>query len=82
MYVNGARRKTIKAAFTRNEVVYSHSYKIQILRKIKYYHKRNKDLVKYSDKVVAFIKDDVITNGTKSALEYCKKINKKFVILS
>ena len=47
-----------------------------------YYHKRNKDLVKYSDKVVAFIKDDVITNGTKSALEYCKKINKKFVILS
>jgi len=31
---------------------------------------------------VAFIKDDVITNGTKSALEYCKKINKKFVILS
>ena len=47
-----------------------------------YYHKRNKDLVNYSDKVVAFIKDDVITNGTKSALEYCKKINKKFVILS
>ena len=47
-----------------------------------YYHKRNKDLVKYSDKLVAFIKDDIITNGTKSALEYCKKINKKFVILS
>ena len=47
-----------------------------------YYHKRNKDLVNYSDKVVAFIKDDIITNGTKSALEYCKKINKKFVILS
>jgi len=47
-----------------------------------YYHKRNKDLVKYSDKVVAFIKDDIITNGTKSALEYCEKNNKKFVILS
>jgi len=47
-----------------------------------YYHKRNKDLVKYSDKVVAFVKDDIITNGTKSALEYCKKNNKKFVILS
>jgi hypothetical protein len=47
-----------------------------------YYHKRNKDLVKYSDKVVAFVKDDIITNGTKSALEYCKKIDKKFVILS
>ena len=47
-----------------------------------YYHKRNKDLVKYSDKVVAFCKDGEITNGTKSVLEYCKKINKKFVILS
>ncbi len=47
-----------------------------------YYHKRNKDLVKYSDKIVAFVKDDTITNGTKSALEYCKKNNKKFVILS
>ena len=47
-----------------------------------YYHKRNKDLVKYSDKVVAFCKEGIITNGTKSALEYCKIINKKFVILS
>jgi hypothetical protein len=46
-----------------------------------YYHKRNKDLVKYSDKVVAFVKDGEITNGTKSALEYCEKINKKYVIL-
>jgi len=46
------------------------------------YHKRNKDLVKYSDKEVKFIKRDIINNGTKSALEYCKKINKKFVILS
>ena len=46
------------------------------------YHKRNEDIVNYSEKVVAFIKDDIITNGTKSTLEYCKKINKKFVILS
>ena len=46
-----------------------------------YYHKRNKDMVKYSDKVVAFVKDGEITNGTKSALEYCEKINKKYVIL-
>ena len=46
-----------------------------------YYHKRNKDMVKYSDKVVAFCKDGEITNGTKSALEYCEKINKKYVIL-
>ena len=46
------------------------------------YHKRNEDIVNYSEKVVAFIKDDIITNGTKSTLEYCKKNNKKFVILS
>ena len=46
-----------------------------------YFHKRNKDLVKYSDRVVAFCKDGEITNGTKSALEYCEKINKKYVIL-
>jgi len=30
---------------------------------------------------VAFCKDGVITNGTKSALEYCEKIEKKYVIL-
>jgi len=34
-----------------------------------------------TDKVVAFCKDGEITNGTKSALEYCEKINKKYVIL-
>ena len=34
-----------------------------------------------NNKVVAFCKDGEITNGTKSALEYCEKINKKYVIL-
>jgi predicted Rossmann-fold nucleotide-binding protein len=46
-----------------------------------YFHKRNKDMVKYSDRVVAFCKDGEVTNGTKSTLEYCKKFNKKFIIL-
>ena len=46
-----------------------------------YYHKRNKYVGKDADKVVAFVKDGKITNGTKSALEYCEKINKKYVIL-
>ena len=44
------------------------------------YHKRNKDLVKYSDNVVAFCTDGKVTNGTGSALKYSKKIDKKFII--
>jgi len=46
-----------------------------------YYHKRNKELVEYVDKVIAFCTDGVVTNGTKSALEHCEKINKKYIIL-
>ena len=45
-----------------------------------HYHRRNKDLVEYSDKVVAFCKDGVVTNGTLSALKYSEKINKKSII--
>jgi len=30
---------------------------------------------------VAFVKDGEITKGTRSALEYCEKIEKKYVIL-
>ena len=46
------------------------------------YHRRNKDIVEYSDRVVAFVTDsDRITNGTASALKYSKKIEKTFVIL-
>jgi len=46
-----------------------------------YYHKRNKELVEYVDKVIAFCTDGVVTNGTKSALEHCEKIQKKYIIL-
>ena len=41
MYGNRVRRKTIKATFTRNEVICSYSYKIHILHKIRYHHKKN-----------------------------------------
>jgi len=44
------------------------------------YHKRNKDLVDYSDNVVAFCTDGEVTNGTLSALKYSKKIDKKAII--
>ena len=45
------------------------------------YHRRNKDLVEYSDKVVAFCTNGVVTNGTLSALNYSHKIEKKYIII-
>lgn len=45
------------------------------------YHRRNKDLVEYSDKVVAFCTEGVVTNGTASALRYAHKIEKKYIII-
>ncbi len=44
------------------------------------YHKRNKDLVEYSDNVVAFCTEGKITDGTGSALKSAKKIDKKVII--
>ncbi len=46
-----------------------------------HYHRRNKDLVEYSDKVVAFCTNGEITNGTLSALKYSHKIEKKYIII-
>ena len=46
-----------------------------------HYHRRNKDLVEYSDKVVAFCTNGVVTNGTLSALQHAEKINKKSIII-
>ena len=46
------------------------------------YHRRNKDLVEYSDKVVAFCTNGVVTNGTSSALTHAEKINKKSIIIN
>mgnify|MGYP001274596587 FL=1 len=44
------------------------------------YHRRNKDLVEHSDRVVAFCTNGVVTNGTLSALKYSEKIDKKSII--
>jgi predicted Rossmann-fold nucleotide-binding protein len=46
-----------------------------------HYHRRNKDLVEYSDKVVAFCLNGEISNGTASALKYAHKIEKKYIII-
>ena len=46
------------------------------------YHRRNKDLVEYSDKVVAFCTNGEVTSGTLSALQSAEKISKKYVIIS
>ena len=46
-----------------------------------HYHRRNKDLIEYSDKVVAFCTNGVVTNGTLSALQHAEKINKKSIII-
>ena len=46
-----------------------------------YYHRRNKDLVEYSNRVVAFCTGGKITNGTLSALDHAHKIEKKYIII-
>ena len=46
-----------------------------------HYHRRNKDLIEYSDKVVAFCSNGVVTSGTLSALKHAEKIDKKSIII-
>ena len=46
------------------------------------YHRRNKDIVEYSDRVVAFVTNGIVTNGTLSALKYSEKVNKKSIIFN
>ena len=45
------------------------------------YHKRNEEIAKYSDKVVAFCPEGKVTKGTGSALKYCEKNKKKYIII-
>ena len=46
------------------------------------YHKRNEQIAEYCDKMVAFLPKNIVTNGTKSALNEAKKLGKKFVIIN
>ena len=45
------------------------------------YFKRNKEIVEYSDKVVAFIPNGVKSNGTMDTLGHAKKLLKKYIII-
>ena len=45
------------------------------------YFKRNKEIVEYSDKIVAFIPDGVKSNGTMNTIEHAEKLNKKSIII-
>ena len=47
-----------------------------------HYHSRNKDLIEYSDVVVAFIPKGIISKGTNSALKEAVKNEKKYVIIN
>ena len=49
---------------------------------VKNYHARNKIIAGTSDFVVAFIPDGVESNGTMSTINYAKKFEKKYVVIS
>ena len=67
------------------------SYNIHcILPKYKYgkpyavwhFFERNKEIAKYSDKIVAFIPEGIKSNGTMNTIEYAQKMKKKVIILN
>ena len=47
-----------------------------------HYHRRNKQIAEYSDKIVAFIPKDKVSNGTMSTIKEAQKIGKKVVIIN
>jgi hypothetical protein len=58
------------------------SYKYGKPYAVWHYHSRNKDLIEYSDVVVAFIPKGIASKGTNSALKEAKKKEKKYVIIN
>ena len=49
---------------------------------VRYFFVRNKQIAENSDVIVAFIPDGIKSNGTDSTINYAKKFNKKYVIIS
>ena len=49
---------------------------------VKHFFIRNEAIIKYSDGVVAFVKDKEITSGTQNAVNHAKKHKKKVVFIS
>ena len=58
------------------------SYKYGKPYAVWHYHSRNKDLIEYSDVVVAFIPKGITSKGTNSALKEAVKKEKKYVIIN
>ena len=67
------------------------SYNIHcILQKYKYgkpyavwhFFERNKEIAKYSDKIIAFIPVGIKSNGTMNTIEHAQKMKKKVIILN
>ena len=46
------------------------------------YFKRNRQIVEYSDVVVAFIPEGVESKGTMNTVGHAKRLNKKVVIIN
>jgi len=49
---------------------------------VKYFFVRNKQIAEKSDFVVAFIPENIESNGTMSTINYAKKFKKKYIIIS
>ena len=47
-----------------------------------HFFERNKEIAKYSDKIVAFIPEGIKSNGTMNTIEHAQKMKKKVVILN
>ena len=45
------------------------------------YFDRNKEIAEYSDKVVAFIPNGVVSKGTMDTIGHAKKLLKKYIII-
>ena len=46
-----------------------------------HFFERNKEIAKYSDKIVAFIPEGIKSNGTMNTIEHARKMEKKVIIL-
>ena len=49
---------------------------------IKNFFDRNRQIAEYSDYVVAFVPEGVISNGTMNTIEHSQNLNKKVIILN
>ena len=50
--------------------------------KVSNYFKRNRQIVEYSDYIVAFIPQGIDSAGTMNTINHAKKLEKKFVIIN